>query len=76
MADFDADAKPDVAVSGTAGSNGGLTGLRVALNASGTLAPIVFYQFPPLTSLRGNEARRGNTVCHYLTPLWIQNRRG
>jgi hypothetical protein len=47
VADFNNDSRPDVAVTGTRGSNGGRTGLRVALNAAGAFAPIVFYQHPP-----------------------------
>ncbi len=62
MADLNADAKPDVAGSGTAGSNGGLTALRIALNAGGTLAPIVFYQFPPLRAYEGMK-RAAGTLC-------------
>jgi hypothetical protein len=47
VANLNGDARPDVAVTGTRGSNGGRTGLRVSLNANGSLGPIVFYAFPP-----------------------------
>ena len=47
VADLNGDAKPDVAVTGTAGFDGGRNGLRISLNATGTLGPIVFYPSPP-----------------------------
>jgi hypothetical protein len=47
LADLNGDAKPDVAVTGTAGFDGGRNGLRISLNGVGTLGPIVFYQNPP-----------------------------
>ena len=47
VADFNGDAKPDVAVTGTAGFDGGRNGLRVSLNATGTLGAIVYYASPP-----------------------------
>jgi hypothetical protein len=47
VADLNGDGRPDVAVTGTRGSNGGRNGLRVSLNTGNALGPIVFYQFPP-----------------------------
>jgi len=46
VADFNGDGKPDVAVTGTRGSNGGRTGTWIGLNAGGTLAPLVYYPSP------------------------------
>jgi hypothetical protein len=47
VADLNGDTRPDVAVTGERGSNGGRNGLRISLNTGTDLGPIAFYQFPP-----------------------------
>lgn len=45
--DLNGDGRPDVALTAARGSNGGRTGLRVALNTGSALAAPVYYPYPP-----------------------------
>jgi hypothetical protein len=63
VADLNADAKPDVAVSGTAGSNGGRTGLRIALNAGGNPRADRFSPVPAPTCFTREMKRAAGTLC-------------
>jgi hypothetical protein len=47
VADLNGDGRSEVAVTGTMGSNGGRTGLRVSLNSGSRLGAITFYPFAP-----------------------------
>jgi hypothetical protein len=44
-ADFNGDGRPDMAVIGNGGSNGGRFGLYVMLNTGGQLGPFTYYQY-------------------------------
>jgi hypothetical protein len=47
VADLNGDGRLDVVASGTRGSNGGRSGIRVSLATGTALGPITFYPYPP-----------------------------